>query len=73
MSGEQDEAVFLVCDQDGALANMQVKLFGREMVIPAMFLDEDDALHFLYEVEKQQLQNTYEIRKVSSELMLEAR
>lgn len=40
--------VYLVADADMNVATIQLKLFGRVVLMPAIFNEEQDALEFLW-------------------------
>lgn len=60
--------LYLICDGDNNLVKIDgVKMFGVNCAIPALFLEEDQALLVLFELEKSNMLEgkTHAVRKIS--------
>jgi hypothetical protein len=68
--GGLNKPVYVLCDAGGSSVLLAgISVFDRDVTLPAIFLNEEDALEVLYEIEKRELaKRPLEIRKLNGAL-----
>ena len=62
--------LFIICDESLSIMRIdRVPIFGRNVSIPAIFSEENDALEVLFEIENKQLTRIpHSVHKVSGQI-----